>query len=118
LATFFAVVTRKPDKGLPRYQDANDSDVFILSGAEDLVSEFKKDATGQWAKDPAGHFVRNELQRGGYLIRCYRPRIEGLFARFERWTNQADLTDVFWRAGCLPESPSDLIPISNGLGQI
>ena len=30
-------ITRKTDKGLPRYQDADDSDVFILSGAEDLV---------------------------------------------------------------------------------
>src|SRR5437899_2605869 len=32
-------ITRKTDKGLPRYDDANDSDsdVFILSGAEDLV---------------------------------------------------------------------------------
>src|ERR1043166_2314120 len=33
-------VTRKTDKGLPRYQDAGGSDVFILSGAEDLVPEF------------------------------------------------------------------------------
>src|SRR5438132_11003791 len=30
-------VTRKTDKGLPRYRDADESDVFILSGAEDLV---------------------------------------------------------------------------------
>jgi Salmonella virulence plasmid 65kDa B protein len=32
-------ITRKTDKGLPRYQDAEESDVFILSGAEDLVKE-------------------------------------------------------------------------------
>src|SRR5215469_18194077 len=30
-------ITRKTDKGLPRYYDAIDSDVFILSEAEDLV---------------------------------------------------------------------------------
>src|SRR5207253_2543487 len=30
-------ITRKTDKGLPRYQDAAESDVFMLSGAEDLV---------------------------------------------------------------------------------
>src|SRR5580704_6593943 len=30
-------VTRKTDKGLPRYDDAGGSDVFILSDAEDLV---------------------------------------------------------------------------------
>src|SRR6266568_525902 len=30
-------ITRKTDKGVPRYRDAEESDVFILSGAEDLV---------------------------------------------------------------------------------
>jgi len=32
-----AAITRKTDKGLPKYQDADESDVFILSGAEDMV---------------------------------------------------------------------------------
>src|SRR5918996_1688914 len=35
-------ITRKTDKGLPRYLDADESDVFILSGAEDLVPVFEK----------------------------------------------------------------------------
>ena len=30
-------VTRKTDKGLPRYDDGPDGDVFVLSGTEDLV---------------------------------------------------------------------------------
>src|SRR5919199_205619 len=30
-------ITRKTDKGLPKYEDASESDVFLLSGAEDLV---------------------------------------------------------------------------------
>jgi hypothetical protein len=30
-------ITRKTDKGLPRYDDSTESDVFLLSGAEDLV---------------------------------------------------------------------------------
>ena len=33
-----------------------------------------------------------------YRVRRYRPRIEGLFARIERWTNTLDATDVFWRS--------------------
>src|SRR6266566_8522001 len=41
-------ITRKTEKGLPRYQDAQDSDVFILSGAEDLVPLLKQDALGKW----------------------------------------------------------------------
>ena len=55
-------ISRKTDKGLPRYQDAGDSDIFILSGSEDLVPL------------DAGQL------RGGYNVRRYRPRIEGLFA--------------------------------------
>jgi RHS repeat-associated protein len=58
--------SRKTDKGLPRYDD---SDVFLLSDAEDLV--------------PAGE----SFDRGSYRIQCFRPRIEGLFARIERWTD-------------------------------
>src|SRR5215469_15363369 len=30
-------ITRKTDKGLPQYRDSEESDIFILSGAEDLV---------------------------------------------------------------------------------
>ena len=29
-------ITRKTDKGLPRYADAEESDMFLLSDAEDL----------------------------------------------------------------------------------
>ncbi|MCC6916988.1 SpvB/TcaC N-terminal domain-containing protein [Nitrosomonas sp.] len=38
-------ITRKTDKGLPQYLDAVDSDVFILSGAEDLVPVLQADGT-------------------------------------------------------------------------
>jgi hypothetical protein len=30
-------ITRRTDKGLPKYLDAEESDIFIVSGAEDLV---------------------------------------------------------------------------------
>lgn len=39
-------ITRKADKGLPKYRDADESDVFILSGAEDLVPVFKSNPDG------------------------------------------------------------------------
>lgn len=38
-------ITRKTDKGLPQYLDADESDVFILSGAEDLVPELQFDGS-------------------------------------------------------------------------
>ena len=80
-------ITRKTDKGLPQYRDAEESDVFILSGAEDLVPVLRSDGT-RFADD-ATH--------PGYLIHRYRPRIEGLFARIERWTRRSD-GDIHWRS--------------------
>jgi RHS repeat-associated protein len=91
-------ITRKTDKGLPKYEDAEESDVFILSGAEDLVPVFKTDpTTGEFIKDAQGEFVYDESPRDGYLVRRFRPRIEGLFARIERWTSQSN-GDVYWRS--------------------
>src|SRR5262249_3911329 len=73
-------ITRKTDKGLPRYLDAEESDTFILSGAEDLVPVLVE-ANGQWQRDADVRMVDGTE----YSIRRYRPRIEGLFARIERW---------------------------------
>jgi len=75
-------ITRKTDKGLPQYLDAVESDVFILSGAEDLVPVLMPEDT---------------TTAPGYTIHRYRPRIEGLFARIERWTHRSD-GDVHWRS--------------------
>jgi hypothetical protein len=89
-------ITRKTDKGLPRYDDTNDSDVFILSDAEDLVPEFEKDADGNWVIKDGKHVIHDKsrtIDGVTYAVRRYRPRIEGLFARIERWTNQSNLTD-------------------------
>ncbi len=77
-------ISRKTDKGIPRYQDADESDVFILSGAEDLVTAL--DDNGKIIEDP----------RDGFMVRRYRPRTEGLFARIERWTNGNG--DIHWRS--------------------
>lgn len=88
-------ITRKTDKGLPLYRDTEDSDVFILSGAEDLVPVFKKDPNGNWIIDANGNHVIDETERNGYKVRRYRPRIEGLFARIERWTRNSD-GDMHW----------------------
>ena len=76
-------ITRKTDKGLPRYDDATGSDAFLLSGAEDLVPAAGPDDT---------------TSVPGFRIRRYRPRIEGLFARIERWTRIDGPGDVHWRS--------------------
>jgi len=95
-------ITRKTDKGLPRYRDLDESDVFMLSGAEDLVPVFRMDAAGEQFVTRDGRFdVREDprtVDNQQYLVRRYRPRIEGLFARIERWTNVEQPSDCFWRS--------------------
>lgn len=87
-------ITRKTDKGLPQYRDAEESDVFILSGSEDLVPVLVLNGS-DWTPEvlPA-----RTVDGAIYRIKGYRPRIEGLFARIERWTNDANPAEVFWRS--------------------
>jgi hypothetical protein len=88
-------ITRKTDKGLPKYQDSGESDVFILSGAEDLVPALMQNPASKWVPEAVP-----DRTVGGqvYRIKRYRPRIEGLFARIERWSNTRDPEDMFWRS--------------------
>lgn len=88
-------ITRKTDKGLPLYRDEAESDVYILSRAEDLVPVYLMDENGSPALDENGNPVYKEVTRGNYKVRFYRPRTEGLFARIERWTGTGG--DVHWR---------------------
>ena len=72
-------IRRRSDKRLPQYRDGEESDVFLLAGAEDLVPVIKSNG------DPDEAFV--DIRIAGVLTTClvkrYRPRIEGLFARIE-----------------------------------
>src|SRR5712671_2287075 len=60
-------ISRKTDRGLPRYFDDENSDTFILASAEDLVPL------------DGGRQVR----AGGYVVQRFLPRVEGEFARIE-----------------------------------
>ncbi|MCL4299100.1 MAG: toxin [Anaerolineae bacterium] len=86
-------ITRKTDKGLPQYRDAEESDVFILSGAEDLAPVLVE-ANGAWQRET---LPLRTLDGVTYRIQHYRPRIEGLFARIERWTN-SKTGETHWRS--------------------
>ena len=83
-------IVRKTDKGLPRYLDGEESDVFMLSGAEDLVPVI----------DPVTlKRAVQQVRLEGILfnVHRYRPRIEGLFALIERWTSVMSAGTTFWR---------------------
>jgi RHS repeat-associated protein len=90
-------IARRTDKGLPQYRDSEDSDEIILSGSEELVPVYRQDANGDWVRDAQGELVVHEDEIDGYRVRRYRPRIEGLFSRIERWTLAGDAADVHWR---------------------
>ena len=77
-------VTRKTEKGLPTYTE---QDVFVLSGAEDLVPVL----------DAEGNPI-SQGEQAGYDITCYRPRTEGAFVRIERWQRHDNPDEVHWRA--------------------
>jgi Salmonella virulence plasmid 65kDa B protein len=85
-------ITRKTDKGLPKYRDSEESDVFILSGAEDLVPALKE-TNGLWER----YVVSRKVGTEDYDVYSYCPRIEGLFARIERWKRRSD-GDAHWRS--------------------
>jgi RHS repeat-associated protein len=74
-------ITRRTDRGLPRYQDAEESDVFLIGGIEDLV--------------PAGDAFDDSSFR--FRVQRFQPRIEGAFARIERWTPR-DGSPAWWRS--------------------
>ena len=82
-------IARKTDRGVPRYRDQPDPDVFVLAGVEDLVPVLRADGTTPetW---PAGEGATT------YTVRRYRPRVEAGFARIERWTDDGTGAD-HWR---------------------
>jgi RHS repeat-associated protein len=81
-------LTRKTDKGLPRYLDDDESDVFLVSGAEDLVP-ILDNGGNRFSLSRTVHGV-------AYRIHLYRPRIEGMFSRIERWA-RVDNQVSHWR---------------------
>jgi RHS repeat-associated protein len=78
-------ITRKTNKGLPQYDDSAESDVFVLLEAEDMVPVLDK------------HTPPRVVDGVTYRIQRYCPRVEGVFARIERWTSLSDPAQVSWR---------------------
>ena len=82
----YPAISRRTDRGLPRYLDDGESDVFLLSGAEDLVPVLNADGS------------LFEEERDGYRIRRYRPRIESRSHASTAASHAIDRTDVYWRS--------------------
>ncbi|PSL45406.1 RHS repeat-associated protein [Chitinophaga niastensis] len=85
-------ITRKTEKELPRYQDENESDTFIFSGAEDLVPALQQNGSA-WEHIPPTPQTEHGIT---YSLTLYRPRIEGAFTRIEKWKN-TNTGELHWR---------------------
>jgi len=86
-------ITRKTDQGLPTYHDGVEADTFILSGVEDLVPVLRRHGN-DWIPEAVPD---RTIGTDTYRIKRYRPRIEGTFARIERWTNTRT-NESHWRS--------------------
>ncbi|GAA4026851.1 SpvB/TcaC N-terminal domain-containing protein [Actimicrobium antarcticum] len=95
-------IKRKTNQELPQYLDghgdAPDSDTFLFAGAEDLVAQFERDVAGAFVSHPDGSYQIREYDApiGNFTVRRYLPRVEGGFARIERWTHKID-GETRWR---------------------
>jgi RHS repeat-associated protein len=81
-------ISRRTDKGLPQYRDAEESDEFVLSGAEVLVPGLVQGTGGGWTP--------YSFDDGTYMVTRYRPRVESAFARIEKRVDKTT-GDVHWR---------------------
>ena len=91
-------ITRKTEKGIPRYQDSVESDVFILAGMDDLVPIFERNETEWVVTDHIGKSVPQDEIRGDYVVRKYSSRVNDTFVRIERWTKQGPrVGEIHWR---------------------
>src|SRR5262249_3264017 len=85
-------IARRTDKRLPRYvDDGPDADVYVLSGAQDLVAALVDDGAGGGRPDEYAVVDAGVTS----LARRFRPRVEAAFARIERWRSPDDV--IHWR---------------------
>lgn len=73
-------ISRKTSQAIPKY---NETDIFLISGAEDLVP----------IQDESRRVKSKDIT---YNVQTYRPRVEGLFAKIECWTDEKT-GRYFWK---------------------
>ncbi|MEO8756189.1 MAG: SpvB/TcaC N-terminal domain-containing protein, partial [Devosia sp.] len=79
-------VRLRTDKGLPRYDDDPEHDIFALTPGEDLVPIAV-----------SGADFDDLTSVTGFAVRRYRPRVEGSHQRIERWRRLEAPDDTHWR---------------------
>lgn len=88
----------RTDRKWPKYINDihnEESDTYLFSEAEDLVPELKK-KNGKWLLADEIKKVFSGKEPKTFIITSYRPRIEGLFAKIERWWDKEN-NEIRWR---------------------
>lgn len=80
-------ITISTERRYPEYNYATESDDYMLSDTEDLVPLLDSNGKRQYDKNADPDFI----------ILRYRPRVDTMFARIERWTHKTS-GDVHWRS--------------------
>lgn len=98
-------IFRRSDKGVPRYDDDQESDCFVAPGADELVRV--TDAAGKAIVrfySPDGRLLPSVPAGEYYETRSYRARVDRSFSRIEWWRRIEPTTDggticrdSFWR---------------------
>ncbi|EPS42087.1 hypothetical protein H072_3881 [Dactylellina haptotyla CBS 200.50] len=84
-----AKISRKTSQQIPSYDE---SDIFCISDAEDLV--LVDELGSEKDRTVPDNFEDSKLR---FRVLRYRPRIEPLTTRIEKWTNVNDPNDIHWR---------------------
>lgn len=95
----FPSIQRKTGDRLPLYEDKDESDIFMITGAEDLVPMLQQDQSGNWT-------VFEFTASSGEKVRRYRPRIEKTFQRIERITPPGSRS-FYW----IVTSPNNIVTV-------
>lgn len=78
-------IRRRLDRRVPGY---GTDDVFMLTGQDGLVPVLEPDG--------AAGVRHGTADRGEFDVDRYRPRVEGMFGRIERWVRRTS-GDIHWR---------------------
>ncbi|KAJ2973538.1 hypothetical protein NQ176_g6551 [Zarea fungicola] len=84
-------IVRKTDKGLPQYRDADESDVFLLAGAEDLVPTQEVMPDGSLRTNSELRRVKGKL----FSVARYQPRIDNGALRILKFSD-SDTGGCHW----------------------
>ncbi len=79
-------ITRRTDKQLPRYQDEEESDTFILDGYDDLVLSLEMNDIGEW--------TANKSIKEKYTVKRYKTAIEKDFLKIEKYEHNQE---SYWK---------------------